>query len=74
VSGSKIHDEASETEAEAGTVIVEGPGGTMFSMTPTAAEETSKRLHGSADKAQDQRNGKRPPFDADGAPPSMRRG
>ena len=63
-----IHDEASETDAEAGVVIVEGPGGTMLSMTPGAADETGKRLQGSAGKAQDQKDGKRPPFDAIGTP------
>ena len=59
-----VHDEASETDAEAGIVIVEGPGGAMLSMTPGAAEETGKRLQVSAGKAQDQEDGKRPPFDA----------
>jgi hypothetical protein len=65
VGGSQIHDAASETDAEAGTVIVDGPGGTTLSLTPSAAEETGNRLKGSAAKAQEQRDGKRPPFDAE---------
>jgi hypothetical protein len=65
---SKIHDDASVTEAEAGIVIVDGPDGVMLSLSPDAAEETANRLRQSAAKARDQRSGIRPPFDNEVAP------
>lgn len=60
--GSDIHDEPSETNAEAGVVIVDGPDGVAFSMTPGAAATTSERLRESARRADEQRQGKRPPI------------
>ncbi|MDO6415944.1 hypothetical protein Q4F19_16260 [Sphingomonas sp. BIUV-7] len=60
----KSHDTPSDVDAEAGQVLVEGPDGIMISFTPEAAVETGHRLQGSASKAPDQADGKRPPFDA----------
>lgn len=60
----KSHDTPSDVDAEAGEVLVEGPDGVVISFTPDAATETGQRLQGGADKARDQRDGKRPPFDA----------
>ena len=47
------HDKASETSAEQGEVIVDGPAEVAFSMTPEAARETGERLKASADEASD---------------------
>jgi hypothetical protein len=60
-------DKPSDVDAEQGEVLVEGPDGVMISFTPQAAAETGNRLQSSAGKAQDQQDGKRPPFDAGGA-------
>jgi hypothetical protein len=59
----QIYNEPSDTNAEAGAVIIDGPDGVAVSMTPRAAAETGKRLQASAAKAHKQREGKRPPFD-----------
>lgn len=40
----KVHDEPSDVTAEEGEVIIEGPDGVAFSLTPDAAMETSNRL------------------------------
>lgn len=50
----KIYDEASEVDAENGTVTVKGPGPVDVRMTPEAAEETSERLNTGAMKARGQ--------------------
>ena len=49
-----IHDEASEVDAEEGTVVVKGPDDVNIRMTPRAAEETSERLLQGAMKARGQ--------------------
>jgi hypothetical protein len=69
--GNQVHDGASDTDAEAGTVIVDGPDGVAVSLTPAAAEETGERLKDSATKAREQRGGKRPPYDNE-KPPTYR--
>ena len=51
----KIYDEASEVDAEDGTVVVKGPDRVDVRLTPTAAEETSERLLQGAMKARGQR-------------------
>jgi hypothetical protein len=61
--GNNAREDPSETDAEAGIVVVDGPGAVAISLTPDAAEETGKRLQGSASKARDQKAGRRPPFD-----------
>ena len=48
------HDEPSEVDAEEGAVLVEGPDGIAYSMTPGAAYETSGRLMFGAAKAKGQ--------------------
>jgi hypothetical protein len=73
VGGTEIHDEPSDANAEEGTVVVDGPDGVAFTLTPNAAKETGNRLQATAEKAQDQLDGKRPMFDINGSPPSMRR-
>ena len=50
-----IYDEASEVDAEDGTVVVKGPNQVDIRLTPTAAEETSERLLHGAMKARGQR-------------------
>jgi hypothetical protein len=49
-----IYDEASEVDAEDGTVIVRGPDAVDVRLTPDAAEETSDRLNTGAMKARGQ--------------------
>lgn len=48
-------DTPSEIDAEQGEVIVDGPDGVAFSLTPEAAEEVSDRLKRAAAKARRQR-------------------
>jgi hypothetical protein len=48
------HNQASETAAEAGSVVVDGPGGIAYTMTPGAARETGERMKGSATEAERQ--------------------
>lgn len=50
-----IYDEASEVDAEEGSVIVKGPDAVDVRLTPDAAEETSERLNTGAMKARGQR-------------------
>lgn len=50
-----IYDEASEVDAEDGSVIVKGPDAVDVRLTPDAAEETSERLNTGAMKARGQR-------------------
>jgi hypothetical protein len=52
---SKASDTASKTSAEAGEVLVEGPEGVIFSLTPEAAADTSDRLFHSSTEAAGQR-------------------
>lgn len=59
----KIYSDASKVEAEAGSVVVDGPDGVDVKLTPEAAAETSDRLlfaSGQA-KAQQIMSGKRRP-------------
>ena len=51
----KVYDEASNVEAEDGTVKVVGPNEVFVRLTPKAAEETSERLLEGALKARGQR-------------------
>ena len=51
----EIHHDASETAAEEGSVIVDGPDGVAVTFTPEAAEETGNRLQDSAAEATGQR-------------------
>jgi hypothetical protein len=56
----KASDTPSEISAEAGEVLVEGPDGVNYSMTPEAAADTSDRLlHGSAQAAGQRMQAKR---------------
>jgi len=48
------YDTPGEIDAEQGEVIVDGPDGIAFSLTPEAAEELSERLKRAATKARDQ--------------------
>jgi hypothetical protein len=50
----KLHDEPSETSAEDGEVMLDGPGNVSVSMTPDAAAETAERLGKSASEAHEQ--------------------
>ena len=50
-----IFDEASEVDAEAGSVVMRGPDDLNIRLTPAAAEETSERLLQGAMKARGQR-------------------
>ena len=50
----KAHRTPSNVFAEDGEVIVEGPDGVAFSMTPDAAEETSERMLSGAAEARGQ--------------------
>jgi hypothetical protein len=52
--GGKIYDQATEVDAEDGTVSLSGPDGVDVVMTPAAAEESSDRLLWGAAKAQGQ--------------------
>jgi sugar lactone lactonase YvrE len=49
-----VYDEASEVDAEDGTVVVNGPDAVDVRLTPDAAEETSERLNTGAMKARGQ--------------------
>jgi hypothetical protein len=40
----KAHIQPSHVAAECGSVIIDGPDGVAFTMSPDAAEETAKRL------------------------------
>jgi hypothetical protein len=55
--GDRVHDEASETDAINGAVLVDGPDGVAVLLTPGAAAETARRLDDAARDAQAQRNG-----------------
>jgi hypothetical protein len=57
----QIHDEPSDSDAEAGAVIIDDTDGVAVSVTPGAAAETGRRLQASAAKAHEQREGERPP-------------
>jgi hypothetical protein len=57
----KIHDEASDVDADEGVVVVKGPDAVDVRMTPDAAEETSERLNTGAMKARGQRYFADPP-------------
>jgi hypothetical protein len=46
-----VYDEASDVDAEEGTVVVVGPDSVDVRLTPDAAEETSERLNTGAMKA-----------------------
>ena len=50
-----VYDEASNVDAEDGTVVVNGPDAVDVRLTPDAAEETSERLSTGAMKARGQR-------------------
>lgn len=52
---SKVHDRASDVCAAQGEVVVDGPDGIAYSMSPEAAAETSERLLAGAAQAQGQR-------------------
>jgi hypothetical protein len=73
VGGTEIHDEPSDTDAEEGTVVVDGSDGVAVTLTPQAADKTADRLKASSREAKEQLDGKRPPFKSNGAPVSMRR-
>jgi len=49
-----VYDEASDVDAEDGTVVVVGPDSVDVRLTPDAAEETSERLNTGAMKARGQ--------------------
>ncbi len=51
----KVHDEASETEAVEGAVVVDGPDNIAILLTPAAAETTADRLRETAGRARDQK-------------------
>ncbi len=46
-----VYEEASDVDAEDGTVVVVGPDSVDVRLTPDAAEETSERLNTGAMKA-----------------------
>jgi hypothetical protein len=51
----KLYDEATEVSAEDGEVILDGPDGVDFNITPEAAEQTADNLIHGAAKAAGQR-------------------
>lgn len=53
-------DQPGAASAEAGIVILDGPGGVAIAMTSDAAEETGKRLIAAAAEARGQ-DGRAPP-------------
>ena len=53
----KVHDEASETEAVEGVVVVDGPDNVAVLLTPAAAERTADRLKKTAGHARGQIRG-----------------
>ena len=50
----EIHDQPSEVTAEAGSVVVDGPGGVAVTLTPQAAHDTGGRLVEAAAEARTQ--------------------
>ena len=52
----KPHDRPSDVVAEEGEVLVDGPDGVAVSLTPRAAEETSRRLFDAAAEAATEEN------------------
>lgn len=55
----QAHSVPSEVVAEAGDVIIDGPGGVALTLSPDAAEETGRRLLQAADQARCQREAPR---------------
>ena len=55
MSAVRPHNQPSEVVAEAGLVLVDGPGSAAISMSPDAAEETARRLIAAAAEARTQR-------------------
>lgn len=51
----RSYETPGEVDAEQGEVIVDGPDGVAYSLTPEAAEEVSERLKRAAAKARGQR-------------------
>jgi hypothetical protein len=51
----KPTDRPLDVAAEEGEVLIDGPEGTVLSMTPEAAEESSNRLYDCTAKARGQR-------------------
>ena len=49
--GNATFEEPSDVDAEEGQVLVDGPDGLAFAMTPDAAEETGRRLISAASEA-----------------------
>jgi hypothetical protein len=66
----RVHKTPSEVSAEDGFVIVDGPDGVAYSMTPDAASETSDRLLYGAAEARGQQlpAPDSPPLNAEEAP------
>jgi hypothetical protein len=54
VSEVKPYAQPSDVAAEAGAVLIDGPGATAIAMTPDAAEETARRLMAAAAEARSQ--------------------
>ena len=52
----KPYDRPSDVVAEEGEVLVDGPDGVAVSLTPRAAEETSRRLFDAAAEAATEEN------------------
>ncbi|CAM3210082.1 hypothetical protein SPAN111604_10565 [Sphingomonas antarctica] len=50
----KTHDEPSNVDADNGVVIVDGPAGTVISLTPRAALTTAERLRQAGIKGEEQ--------------------
>jgi hypothetical protein len=55
MSRDKVHNEASETDAVDGVVLVDGPGCVAILLTPEAADATASRLNESAQHAREQK-------------------
>jgi CheY-like chemotaxis protein len=53
-SGGTVYDEPSDVSAVDGVVLVDGPGSTALSLTPSAAQATSERLSSGAAEARTQ--------------------
>jgi hypothetical protein len=51
----RIHDEPSQISAEAGQVLIDGPGGIAITVTPDAATKMSDRLQRATIEAKLQR-------------------
>jgi hypothetical protein len=58
----KVHEEASETDAVNGVVLVDGPDNVSVLFTPAAAEATAERLTRSAGQARGQQPAAAPKF------------